>query len=86
MKRSEGEAVSVDERGFVRVDGITIGKRVVKDGKPRLQVCDKDRRRSAERGTRFVEVTVEELGEVLDEGSPPLVGIAGIEEGENGTP
>lgn len=70
MKRARARAVSVDERGFVRVDGITIGRRVVKDGKPKLQVCDKDRRRSAERGTRLVEVTIEELGEALGDDSP----------------
>jgi len=85
MKPARGRAVSVDGRGFVRVDGITIGKRVVTGGKAKLQVCDKDRRRSAQRGTRFVEVTVEELGDVLDEGAPPLVGIAGIEEADDGT-
>ena len=59
MKRIRAQAVSVDERGFVTVDGVKLGKRVVKDGIPKLQVADKDRRRSAERGTRLVEVSVE---------------------------
>ena len=66
MARPDRRAISVDEKDFVRVDGITIGKRVTgPDGKPRLQVCDKDRRRSAQRGTRFVEISVDDLGEVL---------------------
>ena len=69
MKRISAQAVSVDERGFVTVDGVKLGKRVVKDGIPKLQVADKDRRRSAERGTRLVEVSVEELEEALADDS-----------------
>ena len=72
MKRIRARAVSVDERGFVTVDGVKLGKRVVKDGIPKLQVADKDRRRSAERGTRLVEVSVEELGEALRDGRANL--------------
>ena len=69
MKRIRAQAVSVDERGFVTVDWVKLGKRVVKDGIPKLQVADKDRRRSAERGTRLVEVSVEELEEALADDS-----------------
>jgi len=65
MIRSRARAVSVDERGFVIVDGVKLGRRVVKDGVVKLEVCDKDRRRSAERGTRLVEVSVQELEEAL---------------------
>lgn len=68
MKRPDGKRVSVDKRDFVRVNGVKIGKRVKgADGKVRLQVCDKDRRRSAERGTRLVEVVPRELADVLEE-------------------
>ena len=65
MIPSRARAVSVDERGFVIVDGVKLGRRVVKDGVVKLEVCDKDRRRSAERGTRLVEVSVQELEEAL---------------------
>lgn len=68
MKRPDGHTVSVDKRDFVRVDGVKIGKRIKgADGKARLQVCDKDRRRSAERGTRLVEVVPRELADILEE-------------------
>jgi len=67
MGRPERRAISVDEKDFVRVDGVKIGKRVKgPDGKLKLQVCDKDRRRSAQRGTRFVEITPDDLAEVLE--------------------
>ena len=69
MIPSRARAVSVDERGFVIVDGVKLGRRVVKDGVVKLEVCDKDRRRSAERGTRLVEVSVQELEEALTGGS-----------------
>jgi len=45
--------VEVDSRSFVKVDGVPVCK-VTSDGK--LQFCDKDRRRSSERGTRYVVV------------------------------
>lgn len=68
MDRPDGDRVSVDKRDFVRVNGVKIGKRVKgADGKVRLQVCDKDRRRSAQRGTRLVEVIPRELADVLEE-------------------
>ena len=59
--------VHIDVRRFVRVDGVPIA-RVVRtpSGKPRLQFCDKDRRRASERGSRFVEVSVEELAEAVE--------------------
>lgn len=68
MAKSEGQAVHVDERDFVVVDGIKIGRRVRgSDGQVRLQICDKDRRRSERRGTRFVEVDPGDLAEALEE-------------------
>ena len=66
--RKRGRVV-VNNRQFLEIDGVPVCK--VVDG--RLQFCDKDRRRSAERGTRFVEITAQELalavrgeGEVVD--------------------
>jgi hypothetical protein len=88
MGPSRAQAVSVDERGFVIADGVKIGKRIVKDGVVKIQLCDKDRRRSAERGTRLVEVTIEELGEALR--NDEATGVSGLlairSEAETGEP
>lgn len=51
----------IDGRGFVRCAGIIIGKRVVIDGEYFLQIVDKDRRRSAEQGTRYRLISFESL-------------------------
>lgn len=53
--------VTVDNKGFVVVDGVKVCK-VTRDGK--LQFCDKDRLRSQQRGTRFVEVSPDTLASV----------------------
>lgn len=60
--------VRVDQEGYVRVDGVLIGRRVNRDGEVMLQVCDKDHRRSAERGTRYPEVSLTELVAALQRG------------------
>jgi hypothetical protein len=50
---------------IVRVDGITLCKRVVRDGVVWLQFKDKDRMRSDARGTPFVEVPLVAFGAML---------------------
>lgn len=48
--------ISIDAEGFVRCDGQVIGRRVAREGEVFLQVMDKDKRRSAERGTPYMEI------------------------------
>ena len=54
--------ISIDSRGFVIVDGIKLPCKLLPSGA--LQFCAKDRRIIAVRGSRFVEVTPEEIEEV----------------------
>jgi hypothetical protein len=60
--------VRVDGEGWVRIDGILIGRKVERNGQIMLQVCDKDHRRSSERGSRFLEVPLTDLVEALRRG------------------
>lgn len=55
--------VTVDKRNFLRVGGVKVG-RVTPEG--RVQFCDKDRKRSAERGTRYVEVDIDRIKTAVD--------------------
>lgn len=54
----------VDARGFVFVDGVKLALLVQNSDGAALQICDKDRRRSAERGTRLVQVSLQELAKL----------------------
>lgn len=60
--RNQGYEVRIDDAGIIRVDGIVLGRRVIReDGRVCLQLCDKDKLRAAQRGTRYPEVVLEEL-------------------------
>jgi len=61
--------VRVDAEGYVRAGGILIGKRIVIEGKVFLQICDKDKRRSFERGTRFPLIELSELVDKMNDGN-----------------
>lgn len=55
-------AATVDQDGWVLVGDVKLG-RIVRtlDGKLAIQIVDKDKRRAAERGTRFVVFDVQSL-------------------------
>lgn len=53
--------VKIRDDGMISVDGIIIGKRIVRAGVVFIQFCDGDRLRSSCRGTRLVEVPIEAL-------------------------
>lgn len=57
----------VDADGFVTVDGVKIGKAVRRDGEVFLECKDKNKHRSARRGTDKVEVHIRELAEVISD-------------------
>jgi len=52
-------AINIDRRGFVYVDGIRVCRLIPSRGT--LQFCDRNRQRSQRRGTRFVEVKLEDF-------------------------
>lgn len=66
------------ETSFLSVDGVKIGKIIPSNsGRPILQVVDKDKRRSARRGTRFVAIDLQTFTtfvEKLEVNSPSLQG------------
>lgn len=57
--------VAVDSQGFVRADGVCIGR--LTSDHTALTVVDRDRRRSAERGSRYVVVPLTELTKLAPE-------------------
>jgi len=50
--------------GFICLDGIKIGKYIQRDGKAFFQIKDKNPHRSDERGTRLVEISIDDLGKI----------------------
>ena len=50
--------------GFICLDGIKIGKYIERDGKSYFQIADKNPNRSDERGTRLVEISIDDLGKI----------------------
>ena len=64
----QGEMISVNKRGMVRVDGIIAFRIVMRNNKVCVQFCDQDRLRSSCRGTRYVEVPLDTLAERLTNG------------------
>jgi hypothetical protein len=62
----EAQTVKIDYiTHIVRVDGIILCKRIVREGVVFLQFKDGDRMRSHQRGTAFVEVPLEAFNTVL---------------------
>lgn len=51
----------VDERGFVRADGLCIARRVVRNQRVRLEIKDAAPRRAQQRGSDYIEVDLEDL-------------------------
>lgn len=56
--------ITVDPQGYVRAEGVCLG-RLTADGQA-LTVVDRDRRRSQERGSRYVTVPLKELTNLGD--------------------
>lgn len=56
---------------WIVVDGVKLGKIVMIDGKPAIQVKDKDGRRSALRGTDLLVVRITDLFALTLDGDPP---------------
>lgn len=61
-----GKTIKIDPVTFlVRADGITLFKRIVRDGKVYLQFKDRDGIRANCRGTYFVEIPLDVFAEAL---------------------
>ena len=75
MKYTEAKQVSKVDRtastvkvrsdGMILVDGVVIGKRIVRGEEVYIQFCDGDRLRSSCRGTRLIEIPIEALGSAI---------------------
>lgn len=61
---SQSPAIIVDSHGYVFADGVRFG-RLSPTGKA-IQILDKDKRRSEIRGSRFVEVPLEDLAKLSE--------------------
>jgi len=70
-------AIKTTEDGLMKLDGVPMFRKVVRDGAIYVQFYDKDRMRSNCRGSRLVEIRLDLL--VLS------VGKAVVERGLNGT-
>lgn len=56
----DGKTVKIDpQTSLIRVDNVTVCKRVIRCGRVWLQFKDKDRLRSQCRGTEFIEVPLD---------------------------
>lgn len=60
-----GKMVKISEDGMIRVDGITVFRRVERDGILYVQFKDYDRMRSKCRGTYLVEIPLNILVEMI---------------------
>lgn len=60
-----GKSIRELEDGLVKIDGVTVFRKVIRDGITYLQFCDHDRMRSNCRGTRYIEVPINILMEKL---------------------
>lgn len=61
--------ITLDQRGFIKIDGVTIGRGfVTSDGRPVLQVKDKNPQRCVNRGTPFVAVDLYQLAATVEGG------------------
>lgn len=61
-----GETIKATDTGLIRIDGITVFRKVVREGIIYIEFCDNDRMRTKCRGTRFVEVPLSVLLGVID--------------------
>lgn len=61
-----GEMIKTTDTGLIRIDGITVFRKVVREGIIYIEFCDNDRMRTKCRGTRFVEVPLSVLLGVID--------------------
>lgn len=66
LEDTRASKVRIDpDSALVRVDGVILFKRILRDAKVVLQFKDSDRLRSRNRGTAFIEVPLEAFVEAL---------------------
>ena len=63
----DGGSISVDEEGMVKVDGVTVFKLVKRNDNLRFQFYDRDRMRSACRGSQFIEIDFQTVIKILED-------------------
>lgn len=62
--------IFVDERGFLKVDGVPVGRCIQRADGPCLEFIDKDKRRSRLRGSNRVEVKLSDIQQIMSEQPP----------------
>ena len=64
--RAYGHAdIEIDQYGYVRVDGVCIGRRLKYGDEIFLEIKDRNKARSAQRGYQYIKVSLQELLEKL---------------------
>lgn len=66
VKDEIGKTVKIHADDLVKVDGMAVFRRVTYEGKIYLQFYDNDRQRSICRGSRFVEIPLDVIVNLLD--------------------
>lgn len=59
--------IKIKDDGLIRIDGVPAFRMIVREDVIYLQFFDKDRLRSQCRGSRFVEISLDELVEKMNE-------------------
>lgn len=63
---TDGKTVRITEDNLVRIDGIGVFRRVQREGVLYLQFMDTDRYRAKCRGSKFVEIPLQILVEIIN--------------------
>lgn len=69
-----GEKIKISDEDVFRLDGLTIFRKVVRDGVIYLQFKDHDKMRSKCRGTYYMEIPLDILVEKLRADAPAVSG------------
>lgn len=57
-------ALYIDQDSLIRADGVVMGRLVTEDDIVYIEVKDRDRLRSEQRGTQFVRIQIDAFGEL----------------------
>lgn len=66
MVDSQGAKIKIGDGGLIRIDGITVFRKIERGGIIYLQFCDNDRMRAKCRGTKFVEIPLDVVYTLLN--------------------
>lgn len=64
----DNKSIKTSEDGLMKIDGVPMFRKVIRDGVIFVQFFDKDRMRSSCRGTRLVEIRLDLLIQTIRNG------------------